>query len=406
MRASTPGFSGARLREAREARGMTAITLSGLVEISRQAISQFESGIATPQPETFERIAKALNLPPQFFLRPAAERPQATVFFRSLASATRLQQTRAEKLQEWMYDVAGLLHDVIDFPDVDLPAVDLPTDFRALSMEQIEASADEVRRHWGLGGGPISDVVLLLENAGVFVARVELEADELDGLSAWYGDHPFVLLAADKECAVRSRFDAAHELGHLVLHRGVDRSTLVKKQEFRLIENQAHRFAGAFLFPQSSFARELYLPTLEGMRRLKPRWLTSVALMIKRTSDLELLNPEQSRNLWRAYTRKGWRGHEPLDDSLPVEEPRLLRRAVELALGEGVWTPEEILAALTLTSTDLESLANLPRGRLSPAPSPPQVIDLKLRQRPTPRVNVDKTGEITLFRSRENRTIK
>jgi transcriptional regulator with XRE-family HTH domain len=40
----TPGFVGDRLREAREARGLSAVSLADLLGITRQAISLYESG--------------------------------------------------------------------------------------------------------------------------------------------------------------------------------------------------------------------------------------------------------------------------------------------------------------------------------------------------------------------------
>ena len=43
------------------------------------------------------------------------------------------------------------------------------------------------------------------------------------------------------------RRDAAHELGHIVLHAKVPQDTLTKPEQFKKIEKQAHRFAAAFL---------------------------------------------------------------------------------------------------------------------------------------------------------------
>jgi predicted transcriptional regulator len=54
MKPGTPGFVGARLKEAREARFLSAIALADLVGVSRQAISLYENGAKTPGPEVMQ----------------------------------------------------------------------------------------------------------------------------------------------------------------------------------------------------------------------------------------------------------------------------------------------------------------------------------------------------------------
>ena len=146
-------------------------------------------------------------------------------------------------------------HDLQDW--VDLPAPDVPdlggSDFRRLQARAIEAAAFDMRAHWNLGRGPIADLSLVLENAGIVTGRCAFDAPSTDGVSHWSraDDRPYVPISSEKRTAVRSRFDAAHELGHLVLHRRVDRSALTRRDEFKELEGQAHRFAGAFLLPRA-----------------------------------------------------------------------------------------------------------------------------------------------------------
>ena len=123
--------------------------------------------------------------------------------------------------------------------------------------------ADECRKVWKLGMGPISDVVLTLENAGVIFSRDEIGYLRMDGVSHWsqLDNRPYVFVAADKANGIRNRFDAAHELGHLVLHRNIDEKTF--KQHYKEIEQQADLFAGCFLLPAESFSSEVSWPTLE-----------------------------------------------------------------------------------------------------------------------------------------------
>lgn len=72
-----------------------------------------------------------------------------------------------------------------------------------------------------------------------------------------------------------------------------------------------------------------------------------------------------TKRLWINVSRRGWRRVEPYDETMEVEEPRLLRRAVKLVLTEGAQTPEDVLAALALPAVDVEALCGLPNGYLA-----------------------------------------
>lgn len=275
MKPGTPGFIGVRLREAREARGLTAIALSQVLSLTRSAISHYENGDQSPRPEVMEQIQQTLNLPPHFFRRIPPKRKKGTIFYRSMSAATKTARTKAERRYYWLHDMVSYLGEFINFPAVNFPKFDLPEDPNRISPELIEELASETRRYWKLGDGPISNVVWLLENHGAIVSRCELEAETLDAFSEWHieDERPYIILGADKNVAARSRFDAAHELGHLILHRHIDKSRLGRPQDFKLIENQAHRFAGAFLIPASAFFREVSTPSLDTFRALKSTWV-------------------------------------------------------------------------------------------------------------------------------------
>ena len=74
MPVGSPGFVGNRLREAREARQMTAATLAELIGVTPAGISVYERGHNTPSPDVLNRIAKALRFKTAFFFRPGGYR--------------------------------------------------------------------------------------------------------------------------------------------------------------------------------------------------------------------------------------------------------------------------------------------------------------------------------------------
>src|SRR5690242_15820298 len=104
MRVGTPGFSGQRLREAREARGLSAISLSELTAVSAQAIYQYENGRRSPSPDVLEKIAVATSLPPAFFLLPDRSEVNSPIFYRSMSTATKGARNRARHRFRWLQD--------------------------------------------------------------------------------------------------------------------------------------------------------------------------------------------------------------------------------------------------------------------------------------------------------------
>ena len=313
-----------------------------------------------------EAFARALNVPVAFFLRPLPDHGPAPMFFRSMASTTQSMRKRTQARMRWAQDIALSLQEWVDLPEVNVPRLDV-SDHREIRDEDIERMANECRAVWKLGTGPIADVLLVLENAGIVVVKEEVGAVKMDGLSNWSAvdDRPYVLIARDKDTCVRSRMDAAHELGHLVLHHSLKPKALNNSADFKEIERQAFDFAGAFLMPAESFAVEIWSPSLNAFVALKEHWKASVGAMIMRCAKLDMLSEEHQRRLWKYYSARGWRKSEPLDDDLAAENPRLLGRSVRLLVEEKVRSREALLSDFRLNGPDVEALCGLPRGYMT-----------------------------------------
>ncbi len=379
MKLGTPGFVGIRLREAREARGLTAVSLAEMLGLTRSAVSQYEKGIHPPSPQVMEKLCKVLNLPSHFFLQRDDESRSGTIFFRSMSSTTKTARLKAEHRRGWLKKICSYIKEFLEIPSPNFPDFDLPKDPNLITAAQIENAATEARQFWGLGDGPLSNVVRLVENNGGVVARDYLDAETLDALSEWDCEKhtPYFILRC-ANTAVRSRLDLAHELGHILLHRKVEQTQLAKKIDFKLMETQAFRFAGAFLLPGNEFEGDLYSISLDAFRQLKVKWRVSIAMMVKRAQDLELISTDQANLLWRRRSRRGWTHQEPLDDELEIERPRLFLRAFQLLISEGLQSREDILWRLPYANADIETLAGLPRGFL--ADTEPSLIVLPLQK--------------------------
>jgi Zn-dependent peptidase ImmA (M78 family)/transcriptional regulator with XRE-family HTH domain len=372
MMTGTPGFYGERLLEVREARGLTALQLGELIGVTKQAVNMYEKSRCSPSPETLERIVQVLRVPTRYFLRQPAPEHRGPIFYRSMTTATNRMRTRAERKMGWVREILTYLSHYVELPEISIPNIGPPADPTKITDEMVEDAASTVRQHWALGEAVISNVTLLLENNGIVASRFALEAAKLDSFSLWddYTGRPLLILGEDKQSAVRSRFDAAHELAHLVLHRNVPVPVLHHKPTQALLEEQAHRFGRAFLLPSRSFARDFALPTLHALKNLKPKWKASIGLMIKRAEELDLISAEQANRLWVNRSRQGWNRREPYDDELEPEYPVLMARSIRLLIESNTVNRSRIEEEIALSADDIEALTCLPHGFLSEQGTP------------------------------------
>lgn len=367
MSKSHTNFVSKRLTEAREARGWSQVQLSEAIGVTKQAISQYEKGIRTPTLDILTKVAQALRFPVHRFASPLPDSRPEPVFFRSYSAATKIARTRARRRLDWVTnDICGFLQEFVEFPAVNFPSFDLPDDPAEIDKDRIEHIATCVRRHWALRDGPISDVILLLENNGAIVVQQELGVGTLDAFSRWNTseDRPYIVLGTDKPSAVRARMNAAHELGHMTLHRHLRSGTVSRQDWHKLLERQAKYFAGAFLMPPETFAAEIPRPDLKTFVMLKTRWRVAIQAMVVRSKDLGIISPSDEERLFTYLSQRGWRKREPYDDDLVVERPQLLKRSFDLILGEGLATKSSVESAVAMTARDIESAIGLAAGFL------------------------------------------
>lgn len=382
-RAATAGrrLIPSRLQDARRALRLTQTDLAEQVGVTRQAVSAYERGDKAPEAETFQKISEALGQPAAFFTTPdAPDFGQYSVrFFRKVGPDTIRRNDACGVLTSWFAQTARYLDTFVNYPVVDLPEATPSAPSGRYSTDEIEAIAEDCRRRWGLGLGPISNVAGLLESKGVTLCRYEIAGERIDAFSFWNGDRPFVFMASEKESGSRVRFDLAHELGHLILHRWIEPQEVADPKTLKVIEREADRFAAAFLLPSRSFPAEVYSTRLDAFLDLKRRWRVSVQGMIYRCHDLGVIDENQFTNLYKQLSFRKWRTREPLDDPkiIPIEQPKMMRRAMELVLDSGRLHPDEILATLALSPTLIEAFCGLPGGALARSESP--APDLTLR---------------------------
>jgi len=351
--------------------GLSLTSLAELTGVSKQAISRYEKGLDSPGQDVYERIVVVLRHEPHFFLRTPPNTINGLRFYRSLAATTKTARIKAEAWESWIRELIHFLSEFVEIPHPNFPDLgEIPSEPHMLDMATIEAMAIRVREHWKLGQGPIPDLTAVAESNGVMIVRHALDAIELDGLTEWLTPEgiPLIVLNADKRIAVRSRLDLAHELGHAILHRKITLEQFNKTDVFKLLEAQAFRFGASLLLPEHSFLNDLYSVSLDGLRALKPKWKVSIAMMINRLRDLEIVSDEQYRRLRINYSYRQWNRLEPLDTELKVETPKFIAHALKLLISERIQTPEQIASTTGFSIEWISRLLDLQPDFLAPKP--------------------------------------
>jgi len=380
------GFQPGRLSQALAARGLSQVQLASMVGVSPATISKWKTGQQAPESEALDSLSRVINISPEWFTRPLPEKCSLPLF-RSNASAHAAARSMLEARLEWAQDIVLALNEFVDFPDVNLPTRSFD-DPQQITNADIEEAACECRDLWGLGRRAIPDLALAVEGAGIIVVREETGVATIEGLSAWSSElqRPFVLLSSDKGNGFRSRFDLAHELGHLILHKGIDRST--DPQRYKLMEDQAHRFAGAFLLPAESFAADVKTPvTLDSLLLLKQRWGVSAAAMVMRLWALQIIDDDVKSLLFKRRSARWGVKAEPGDDGRAPEQVRLLKRTVELLASSGILPLDAVTGYLGLAANDIEKLIGLPEFYLTNKAPVVHLAKLKASLNPAPKTN-------------------
>jgi Zn-dependent peptidase ImmA (M78 family) len=169
----------------------------------------------------------------------------------------------------------------------------------------------------------------------------------VNAFSFWRDNNPFIFLNNFKT-AESSIFDAAHELGHLVMHKHGD------PKETRSAEREANSFASAFLMPARDIrARVPRRITVETVLRAKSRWRVSAMAMAYRLNALRLLSDWQYKSICIELGKRGYRGAEPQGID---RETSVIWRKVLVQLWSEKTTKNDIAAELHLPLDELEGL--------------------------------------------------
>jgi Zn-dependent peptidase ImmA (M78 family)/DNA-binding XRE family transcriptional regulator len=321
---------GARILQARQALGLNQRELGEKADVSAMAISKYERDEMTPSSDVLLRLAKALEVRTEYFLRTQSVE-LSNVNFRKHEELPERDRVRAladvrDQLERWLE-----LEQFIPTPwskPFALPA-GLPKVIA--DLDEVEQASESVRDAWELGRNPVGDVVDTLESHGVKVFMTRYVGTEnLNGLSARAEGKPLIIIGEGWP-GDRQRFTLAHELGHIVLHDRL-KGALAKDEE-----KACDRFAAAFLVPKERVQQALG----ERRTRIEPRelallkdeWGLSMFGWAMRARDLGILPQARLSELWSQFRSEKWDVKEP-GSQYRKERTRLFEQLVYRALAE------------------------------------------------------------------------
>lgn len=302
-----------RIERLRLARGLTQADLAAALSIPPSAFSRVTKGHTPIDEASVESLAKTLDCSPELLAAPPPDYLHTRPLLRAYADAPKktVDQYLADTLLAVeMFQAVGArrLPEVIPTFDGDPNSLD----------DDIEEYAGFVRQAAQVPEGHVRNVTRAAERLGCIVLPLDHELGKHLGMSLYVDDIPVIRVSRpDATGGIpgdRQRFTVAHELGHIGMHASTPEPKTA--EESRVLEKQAHRFAGAFLLPADEFLADLdHLggrKTLSTLVKLKERWGVAVKAMVVRLQQLGQIDGDQARSLYKQISARGWNKDEPM----------------------------------------------------------------------------------------------
>lgn len=321
---------------ARELRNYTGKDFSEIMGVSRTTLSNWENGNRVPDFGTTRKISSKLRVPYAFLTTPQnIAKASEMAMYRTRVAVPKKMKLSFERSMQIYEKVIRITRGYLSLPEYKLENINSNNhSFRVLDDEYIVEKANQVRKYFQLGDGPISNIAALMERAGIQLAYVERPGTGVHALTEKLNDDFFVLLNVSDQSAVRIRFSLAHELGHIILHSGYGENVYNNNELHKRLELEANFFAGCLLLPKDGFLLDVVRPTLGGLIPLKPHWLVSIQTMAVRLNQLNIINGAQETLIFKEISRKYSRQAEPFDfgpNKIKIEKPAMINSAVKFA---------------------------------------------------------------------------
>lgn len=368
-------FFGEKLQSVRELNGLSRKELADKLNVSEQAIWQYENQYTVPKFEIANKLKKIFNVKAQFFY----SEPFITNISKVESIAYRAEDRDARKktkMETSFIDFTSYFlnkfESKLNLPNTNIAQLRDETiklyNKRADSDNQVlqlEMIAENARKKLAVVTN--SDLLYRLELSGIYILEKNM-GSSIDAYSTWTNqEKPFIILGNKKKSAVRRNFDLAHELGHLLLHYKMDMDSLTK-DEHKKIEKEANDFASFFLLPKEQFLEDFSTISKksnpDSYIDLKMKYMVSIGALEYRAYKLGLLTFEENRYFYAKLNQKDYKKSEPFDEDIAVIRPGKIRSLLDLIFRNHLFSLNNILNDYYVDRSFLESLLGLENGFL------------------------------------------
>lgn len=334
-------FNPRRMSIARKRMRLTAKALAEKIRVSPVTITRIEKGKNPPDDSTVTAMARALGFPREFFYDDDLDLlDKEAASFRSLTGMTARQRDAALASGSLAFLVSDWVSERFNLPRVDLPNLG--------SQVDPDSTARALREHWSLGEKPIANMTKLLEAKGIVLFSLSESTRNVDAFSCWRNEKAYIFLNSLKT-AEHSRFDCAHELGHLMLHRHGGPGG-------KEAEREADAFASSFLMPEDDvISRVPRVTSVQTILDAKKRWRVSAFALAYRLHKLTVLSDWQYRSFCIQLNQRGFRTGEP--GGIAREESAVWPQVLQELWKEGI-TRRHVAEAVHIPFQELENLVD------------------------------------------------
>jgi Zn-dependent peptidase ImmA (M78 family) len=240
-----------------------------------------------PTEKVLEALAKALNVDVTYFSRPMNDDiEKCQINFRKKSSMTKSESKALEaKVLDKVERCLHVRHIMQEAGAMGLPCPLAKMPVR--TRKEARQRAAMLRREWGLGNEPISDVKSELEEHGIMVLLVDADRN-FDGLSGTVANSNDVFIAINNNTPYveRRRLTTLHELGHQVMWLD---GVAPKEQE-----SLCNEFANEMLMPEKPFRDYLRKHFSESIimlyRPLQMKYGISIDALMKKSESLGIIS--------------------------------------------------------------------------------------------------------------------
>lgn len=365
-------FVGEQLSNIRHMHEMSRAELAKELNITEQAVWQYENSYTSPKLEVILNLSKIFDVKTKFFYKKSNLYNvinEKNIAYRSTNKNT-VQRVIAEKMfLEQIESLLVFLEKPVKLPSNKLltlrdKVIQMKSTENDIELEAvIELITQEVRKVIGLDNN--NNLLFLVEKCGAFILEKSMDND-IDGYSVWTSyNRPYIILNSNRKTAVRRNFDLAHELGHLLMHYNEDFLTLNQK-EYNKREKEAHTFASCLLLPKEEFLNDLkYIDKLSNPRSyidLKRKWNVSIAALGRRAYNLNQMSYQQYRHFNALLTKYKYKVNEPLDSELNFYSPGKIRSLINHVLENNSVQVNDFTEIFNLNISKITDLFNLEKN--------------------------------------------